>query len=294
VKATPRRLACRSRLRIPPLLRALLIGVSACTAAPPTRGGERVIDVAATDYAFLSPDTVAPGPAVLRFTNHGRVPHEMIIMKLRPGVSVRDLVAARQRGDLLRPSLDGGNAVLFAQPGAIGDGRLAVNLESGRDYALWCEFQDGKDKPKHAAMGMFRQIHVAGSPGGASADPPGRRVALDVGDYAFRVVDTLAAGDVDFLMRNSGKQRHEVAISRLKAGTTTAFFFAEYLKGSDVDSLYDDDGAILTAYGGDPNDFAVRIDLLAGRSYVLLCELSDTPEGPKHATMGMFKGIVVR
>ena len=180
------------------------------------------------------------------------------------------------------------------QPGAVGDGRLTVDLEAGRDYALWCNFQDREDLPKHSTMGMFRQIHVAGSERGEPAIAPARRVVVEVGDYAFQVADTLAAGEVDFLMRNSGKQRHEMAISRLKAGTTPAFFFGEYLKGNDVDSLYDDDGAILTAYGGDRNDFAIRVDLLPGRSYVLLCEFSDTPEAPVHAKMGMFKGIVVR
>ena len=275
-----------------PVSALLLMVASSCAA--PSSSHERIIDVVATDYAFQAPDTVAPGPAVLRLTNRGGVPHEMIVMKLRPGISVADLFAAQQRGEDFRPSLDGGNAVLFAGPGTTGDGRLAVDLEQGRDYALWCNFQDGEGTPTHSTMGMFRQIHVGGSVDAGSASTPPRRVVVDVGDYVFRLADTLAAGEAEFTMTNSGLQRHEVSFGRLKAGTKTAFFFDEYLKGNDVDSLYDDDGAILTAYGGDPNGFAVRIDLIAGRAYVLLCEFSDTPEALSHARMGMFKGIEVR
>lgn len=274
---------------------ALLVGATACI--DPSSAHQRVIEIVANDYAFAAPDTVAPGLTELRLANHGKVRHEMIIMKLRPGVTTADLLAAQQRDESFRPSLDGGAAVLFAEPGTTGDGRLGVDLEPGRDYVLWCNFQDADNTPRHSAMGMFRQVHVATSVGGAAqtlAQAPARRVTVGAGDYAFRVADTLDAGEAEFIMTNSGKQRHEVAFGRLKAGVSGALFYAEYLKGSNVDSLYDDDGAVLTAYGGDRNDFSVRIDLLAGRTYVLLCEFSDSLGAQPHAKMGMFKGIVVR
>jgi hypothetical protein len=117
---------------------------------------------------------------------------------------------------------------------------------------------------------------------------------VDATDYVFSAPDTLPPGETDFVMTNSGAQRHEISFSRLKAGTTAAFFFSEYMNGNDIGPLLDDDGAILTAYGGEGNEFAVRIDLLEGRSYVLLCEFSDTPDAPLHAEMGMFRGIEVR
>lgn len=276
-----------------PFFVAILIGSTAC--ATSTSTPERVIDIVANEYAFLAPDTVAAGPAVLRLTNHGKVRHEMIFMKLRPGVSVADLMAAQQRDDTFRPSLEGGNAVLFAPEGATGDGQLAVTLEPGRDYALWCNFRDGKDTPQHSMLGMYKQIHVAGrTSSDSTTNAAVRTVVIDVGDYFFRVADTLAAGTVDLRMTNAGKQRHEVSFGRLKAGASPAFFYAEYLKDHDIDSLYDDDGAILTSYSGDQNNFAMRVQLLPGRSYVLLCEFSDTPTAAVHAKMGMFKGIVVQ
>jgi hypothetical protein len=270
-----------------------LLGIAATACSAPSPADQRIIDIVALDYAFQAPDTVQPGPALLRLTNRGAVAHEVIVMKLRPGVSVAQLYAAQQRDESFRPSLDGGVAVLFANPGTTGDGRLVVNLEAGRDYALWCNFQDDDEAPRHSELGMFKQIHV----GGAHAElgtKPARKVVVDASDYAFRVADTLSSGVTDFVLTNSGQQRHEISFARMPVGVSPAVFVDEYMKGNDVDSLYDDDGAVLTAYGGEGNEFAVRIDLLAGRSYLLLCELSDTPDAPPHAMMGMFKGLEVR
>lgn len=266
------------------------MALSACTATSPAF--ERVIDIVAMDYRFEVPDTIQPGPAVLQLTNHGAVPHEVIVMKLLPGATVAQLFAAQQRGEP-RPGVDGGVAVLFANPGTTGDGRLIVNFEAGRDYALWCNFEDADGLPPHSAMGMFKGIHVAGALA-ELATMPARQTVVTATDYAFSVPDTLPAGLTDFTLANTGQQRHEIYFVRMPVGISPAAFLAEYLQGNDDDSWYDDDGAVLTAPGGKTNEHAVRIDLLAGRSYVLLCNFSDTPDAPPHGNMGMFKAIEAR
>jgi hypothetical protein len=273
-----------------PLALGVLAG--ACTGTLPAPPG-RVIEVVARDYAFEVPDTVAPGRVRLTLRNAGKVPHEMIVMKLRRNVSLAQLMAAYD-GDLgFRLFLDGGNAVLFAPEGGLGDGALAVDLEPGRDYVLWCNFTDGEGHPEHARLGMFKRIHVReGAPAPAPVAVP--QLVVETGDYAFRLPDTVAAGPTELRIRNTGAQRHEAALSRLKAGASAAFFFAEYLKGHDVDSLYDDDGVILTAYPGDDNRTAILVDFQAGRTYVLLCEFQDAPDAPRHAALGMVKALAVR
>jgi hypothetical protein len=277
-------------MRILPPLGLLGIALSACS---PSQADERTIDVVAVDYAFEAPDTVEPGPAVLRLTNKGAVAHEVIVMKLRPGVSAVQLLAAQRRDESFRPSLEGGVAVLFANPGTTGDGRLVVDFEAGRDYALWCNFQDGEGAPLHSAMGMFKQIHVGGA-GARLATRPARHVVVDARDYVFRVADTLPAGETEFVLTNSGAHRHEASFGRLASGVAATALPDAYMKGDAVDALLDDDGAVLTAYGGEGNTFAVRINLLSGRTYVLFCELADAPDAPPHAQMGMFKTIQVR
>jgi hypothetical protein len=270
----------------------VLIGASCAPAhAPPV--AEQVLEVVGTEYAFQVPDTVSPGRTVVRLRNVGRVLHEVILMKLQPGVPTDSLLAQAEWRSGFRQFVDGGNAVLFAPPARTGDGELVVDLEPGRDYLLWCNFTDGKGTPRHAALGMLRRVHVRAEPAPPPA-PPAREVVVAAGDYRFVAPDTLAAGVVEFRIRNVGRQRHEISLSRLKAGTSAAFFLDELQKGSDVDSLYDDDGAVLTAYPGDDNRTAIRATLRAGHEYVLVCEFRDAPGAPTHLALGMTKGIVVR
>ena len=141
---------------------------------------------------------------------------------------------------------------------------------------------------------MFKVIHVPEGPASRSLPPATNTVVVDAGDYAFHLPDTLPAGLTDFRMQNTGQQRHEISLGHLAPGITAAYFLAEDAKGNAVDSLYDDDGSVLTAYPGDENRVAMRANLVAGRSYVLVCEFRDNPDAPRHVTKGMFKEIVVR
>jgi hypothetical protein len=50
-----------------------------------------------------------------------------------------------------RPWLVG---ILIAKPGVTTIGGLSVELLPGRTYALFCNFQDGPDKPPHSSLGM--------------------------------------------------------------------------------------------------------------------------------------------
>jgi uncharacterized cupredoxin-like copper-binding protein len=254
---------------------------------------ERVLEVTGTEYAFQAPDSVEAGRTVVRLRNGGKVLHEMIVMKLRRGSTVQQVAEAQAAKATVRPFIEGGNAVVFAQAGKAGDGELVVDFEPGRDYLLWCNFADGEGKPAHSTLGMFKRIHVREQAAAATV-PLSHVVTVETGDYAFRLPDTLAAGWTEFRMRNTGAQRHEISFARLKAGSTARFFMSEYLGKRNIDSLYDNDGSILTANGGDTNQFAMRANLEAGRSYILLCEFQDGPDAPVHAHLGMFKEIIVR
>ena len=226
-----------------------LMFVAACARQPKS---PVVLVIDGMEYAFQAPDTVDPGPTVLQLRNTGSVRHEVIVLKLRTTATVNDLVSAQARDETMRPYIEGGSAVAFADPGTTGSAELVVDFDPGRDYVLWCNFRDADGKPTHSTLGMFKRIHVRA----ASAPAPApviaaRQVLIDGADYAFRVADTIAAGPADIRFRNIGRQRHELAFSRIKAGTSAEFFFSEMNANHDVDSLFDDDGAILTVYGGD-------------------------------------------
>ena len=253
------------------------------------------IEVVAHEYAFSAPDSVDAGPALVHLRSTGKVGHEMILLKLKPGVAVAQLVEAHKNDQPFRPLLDGGNAVLFAGPGSANDARLSVTFESGRDYVLWCNFADGAGQPKHATLGMFKAIAVrVAAPRAPHPATPVRNVMVSTSDYAFQVPDTLPAGVTDFRMRNVGRVPHEVVLSRLRAGISARLVLEGELKGSNVDSLFDSEGVLLTAPAGDHNDVAMRVNLLAGRLYVLECTFQDAADKPPHVALGMFKQITVR
>ena len=119
------------------------------------------ISVTGSDYAFSVLDTVPAGPALVHYRYQGAVPHEMILGRLRVGTSPAEFEDSLAHDRSLQPLLDGGTAVLFGAPGqADYPLSIAVTLIGGRHYALWCQFADGPDKPRHLTLGMFKVLTV--------------------------------------------------------------------------------------------------------------------------------------
>jgi len=112
-------------------------------------------------------------------------------------------------------------------------------------------------------------------------------------DYAFTAPDTLPPGPTSFRFRNLGSVAHELVVARLKAGVTPAEAFAAEQRGADVAAFYDEGDGLLYAERGDSVDFRLRVDLLPGRRYVLVCTLEGGPHGKPHVMLGMFKAVAV-
>ena len=138
-------------------LLAVLGGV-ACTAQ-----GARVNEVAVrgTDYAFDVPQALPPGQTAFTFENAGQVPHEMILVRLKAGVTLPQVLEAASGGQDPTEFTEGGAAILIASPGDTAGTRILVDLLPGRTYALVCNFEDGEGKPPHVALGMAKSIEVA-------------------------------------------------------------------------------------------------------------------------------------
>ena len=121
----------------------------------------REITVVGSDYAFSVPDTLPPGPAVIHYRHNGAVAHEMIFGRLRAGGSPAEFADSLAHGGNVGAFVDGGTAVLFGAPRQssypIG---IGVTLMSGRHYAVWCQFTDGPNQPKHMTLGMFKLLAV--------------------------------------------------------------------------------------------------------------------------------------
>jgi uncharacterized cupredoxin-like copper-binding protein len=124
--------------------------------------GERMneVTVVGTDYAFQAPATLRPGRTLFVFENRGRVDHEMILARLKPGVTLQQALEMQRSGGDPKEVMDAGAGVLFADPGEISPGTLLVDLAPGRTYALLCFFRDAEQAPPHAAMGMVASFQV--------------------------------------------------------------------------------------------------------------------------------------
>jgi len=144
-------------------LAALLLAAMACQ-APPLPPGPQDITVRASDYAFQLPDSLQAGPTVLHFNNAGKVDHEMGMALLKPGVTLVQVLARIKAGASPDSLLDGIVGVLIAKPGASTLGGLYVELLPGRTYAMFCNFQDGPDKPPHSSLGMVTSRTITAAP----------------------------------------------------------------------------------------------------------------------------------
>lgn len=135
-----------------------LLFAGAC--APPAT--EQVTDepveivIRGHDYAFELEQPVPAGTVRFAFENVGEVPHEAILVALKEGVTPDQVAVALQDEDDPRELMSGIFGILIADPGESALGKIVVELETGRTYALLCNFTDTDDAPPHIALGMMR------------------------------------------------------------------------------------------------------------------------------------------
>ncbi|HUF26089.1 MAG TPA: hypothetical protein VMM18_03810 [Gemmatimonadaceae bacterium] len=118
------------------------------------------VAVKGTDYAFDVPETLPAGPTAFTFENAGQVPHEMILVRLKEGVTLPQVLEAVRAGADPGEFTEGGTAILIASPADTAETRILVDLLPGSTYALVCNFVDGEGKPPHVALGMVKSIEV--------------------------------------------------------------------------------------------------------------------------------------
>jgi len=106
-------------------------------------------------------------------------------------------------------------------------------------------------------------------------------------DYAFAAPDTLPPGPTVITFENRGAVSHEVILTRLKAGTTLEDVLNGVREGADPDDFTEGGAVVLIAAAGTTSESRVMVDLIAGRTYALVCSFQDEPEAPPHFQLGM-------
>lgn len=124
------------------------------------------VAIVGSDYAFLrTPTTLPAGRTLFSFENRGKVRHEMILVRLKPGIPPEELVRAATRVDTGgRDMVEHIVGILIIQPGDSTSGRLLVDLVPDRSYALVCRFRDTPGALPHSMMGMVAALRVTPRP----------------------------------------------------------------------------------------------------------------------------------
>jgi uncharacterized cupredoxin-like copper-binding protein len=119
---------------------------------PAPRVAEPRADVVAvtTEHKITFDQPVTAGRKVIRIENRGTVPHELLLVRLKPGESARDVAEWSGAGQLGTPPHESWSGAAALPPG--GRAFLTVTFTPGR-YVAFC-LAEGKDGVLHLMKGM--------------------------------------------------------------------------------------------------------------------------------------------
>jgi hypothetical protein len=264
----------------------MIIGACAKPAEQPaTPAGPQEVTYTATDNAFAGPDSIAPGMTQLTFTNNGAALHQLILVRLDAGKTVDSLMAAMQANSNAEPDwihVAGGGGVIA--PGMTETS--TQDLDAGH-YIMLCYVTSPGDSLPHMAMGMVKQLTVAGARNTAAA--PEADTEIHLSEFAFDM-PAVTAGTHTFKVINDGQQIHEVALVKLNDGVTAEQFLAASAPGAQGPPPGVPMGGNGALSPGMHNWFTTTLE---PGHYVLLCFVPDSADGVPHVMKGMVKEFEV-
>lgn len=247
--------------------------------------GPNTVTVTTTDYRFAMPDTLPAGPTSFTLVNHGRELHHLFLVRLAHGKTVADLGAA-----MSKPGPMPAWAVAAGGPNGVDPGSTSlattVMLRPGH-YAAICIIPSPDGVP-HIAKGMVRDLVVRRGASAAATDPA-PTATISLYDYGYKPSTALTAGNHLVLVRNDGKQLHELVVTKLLPGKTPADLakWAEKMAGPPPAHFL---GGVSPMAPGRSN--VLSLDLTPGH-YVFLCFVPDARDGKPHVAHGMVRDFIV-
>lgn len=247
--------------------------------------GAQVVRVVTHDYAFEMPDSIPAGLTTFRLQNEGREPHHLMLYRIEPGRTLRDVLAAVTAGGAnpgwMHP-VGGPNSVPHG-----GESVGTVILTPGR-YVAFCHVKSA-DLTLHLAKGMMKQLTVTATPARVAA-LPASDLTLTLRDYAFAFSQPPVRGRHRILVRNAGTRTHEVILSRLLPGRTTRDFITWVNTRQGPSPAVPSGGTTDLPPGG---SMVIDVTLVPG-TYSMVCRAIDPGDRRPHDEHGMFAQFVVR
>jgi uncharacterized cupredoxin-like copper-binding protein len=247
---------------------------------------EPTITAIATDYHLALPETLVAGPTRFRLENRGRELHHVFIVRLENGKTATDFADAMKAGGP-PPSW----AIPVGGPNGVDPGATSlttiVPLAAGR-YAALCIIP-GPDAVPHVMKGMITEFRVV--PGARKVTLPATAGAtLRLLDYAFDFSRPITASTRSILVRNDGKQPHELELAQLEPGKTPGDLaaWAEKMAGPPPARFL---GGVSPIAPGQVNELSLA---LPRGHYVLLCFVPDAKDAKPHTVHGMVRDFTVK
>ena len=130
----------------------------------------------------------------------------------------------------------------------------------------------------------------------ASVPPLGAEEVTIVGrDFTFDAPAVLPAGRTAFVFENPGQVRHEMIIALLRHGVTEQQIQDAHQAGipfrKQMEQFVDDGGllGILLARPRKTSSGKLLVDLVRGRTYLIICQQEDPQGMPRHNVLGMYR-----
>jgi plastocyanin len=273
-------------------LTALVGGLSACgkdskpvalTVKATSSGGK---------FAFDMPKQIDGGVVALTLDNADTQPHELGLIRVKPGTSQSDVA------DQVLGSGDGAPIPDFAiDAGGVGFAAPSRKVTATQDltpgtYVYFCTFGDGA--AVHYKNGMLGTVTVKGTKGKGGL--PDSVESITAKEYGFTTA-TLKSGTNKLLFKNDGpKQLHHAQLFPITAGSSfddvKAFFNSNAPPSGNAPPPLDLEKGVGTTVLGPGQQQVVDVTLTKGK-YAVVCFLNDRAGGPPHFTKGMLQEVTV-
>jgi hypothetical protein len=289
---------------------ACTVVLAACRAGgdaprePASSAAPQVVSLAASEYRFDAPDSLPAGWTTFRLANTGGEIHYGHIVRLDPGRTVEELVAAyaaaiRTSGP--RPKW----VTRFGGPGgtAPGDTSSVTQLLEPGEYVWICPIEDETGAP-HFGKGEVKPfvVYAAGPDVAGRVAAPEADLVVRLVDFDFTFEPALRAGRHTVRVENAGVEPHDLVLMKLAPGVTaedmmTAMNPERARRDAPAgdpppsfESLGTGDGGIAAIAPAMESYF--EADFTPGE-YVLLC-MATAPDGRSHIEHGMVRQVSVR
>jgi hypothetical protein len=267
------------------------VGAVAAVSAPAAgAAGANKLTVKAGEYTYKFSGSPKAGWTEIKFDNAGIESHMMGLVRLKQGVTVKQLKTALLSDDPdAGANLVVGTGDVSPQPGLLGPKQkmgILLQLPAGH-YGVFC-FIPAPDGAPHVAHGMVKVFDIAG--GKSSLTPPKDGV-IDV-----TLTDTAVTVPRDTLPRkgyvrvtNEGSEARTWNIAELEPGVTVEqadAYFDQFFQGTAPEG---EPPAVLAGgvMGLKPNAVTYLVLDYAAGSYAYSNELSDADNDP-NAVLGTF------